>query len=106
MYAQVAAARFGLDLRRNQGHSGWPEQPTAHGVHGAVFRLARYRVGPQAPGETLGFAPGSRSSRTARSRAEAADEESLRRIQDLLTSRLQKFGRREHLTVHWQDLGG
>ena len=39
-------------------------------------------------------------------RAEAADEESLRRIQDLLTSRLLKFGRREHLTVTWQDLGG
>ena len=39
-------------------------------------------------------------------RAEAADQESLRRIQDLLTSRLQKFGRREHLTVAWQDLGG
>ena len=39
-------------------------------------------------------------------RAEAADEESLRRIQDLLTARLQKFGRREHLTVTWQDLGG
>ena len=35
-------------------------------------------------------------------RAEAADEESLRRIQDLLTARLQKFGRREHLTVIWQ----
>ena len=30
-------------------------------------------------------------------RAEAADQESLRRIQDLLTSRL---------TVTWQDLGG
>jgi hypothetical protein len=39
-------------------------------------------------------------------RAEAADQENLRRIQDLLTSRLQKFGRREHLTVNWQDLGG
>ena len=39
-------------------------------------------------------------------RAEAADQESLRRIQDLLTARLQKFGRREHLTVNWQDLGG
>ena len=39
-------------------------------------------------------------------RAEAADQESLRRIQDLLTSRLQQFGRREHLTVNWQDLGG
>jgi hypothetical protein len=35
-------------------------------------------------------------------RAEAADEESLQRIQDLLTARLQKFGRREHLTVNWQ----
>jgi hypothetical protein len=34
-------------------------------------------------------------------RAEAADEQSLRRIQDLLTMRLQKFGRREHLTVTW-----
>ena len=35
-------------------------------------------------------------------RAEAADEDSLRRIQDLLTARLQKFGRREHLTVTWR----
>jgi hypothetical protein len=35
-------------------------------------------------------------------RAEAADEQSLRRIQDLLTARLQKFGRREHLTVNWR----
>src|SRR5215470_16807895 len=34
-------------------------------------------------------------------RAEAADEENLRRIQDLLTARLEKFGRREHLTVSW-----
>ena len=38
-------------------------------------------------------------------RAEAADQENLRRIQDLLTARLQKFGRREHLTVNWQDHG-
>jgi hypothetical protein len=35
-------------------------------------------------------------------RAEAADEQDLRRIQDLLTARLQKFGRREHLTVTWR----
>jgi hypothetical protein len=39
-------------------------------------------------------------------RAEAPDDENLRRIQDLLTARLQKFGRREHLTVNWQDTGG
>ena len=36
-------------------------------------------------------------------RAEAADEEGLRRIEDLLTARLERFGRREHLTVSWQD---
>ena len=38
-------------------------------------------------------------------RAEAADEESLRRIQDLLAARLHKFGRREHLTVTWRRPG-
>ena len=38
-------------------------------------------------------------------RAEAADEQSLRRIQELLTARLQKFGRREHLTVTWRHPG-
>ena len=36
-------------------------------------------------------------------RAEAADEESLRRIQALLTRRLQDLGRREHLTVAWRS---
>jgi hypothetical protein len=35
-------------------------------------------------------------------RAEAADEEALQRIQDLLTGRLDRFGRREHLTVSWR----
>jgi len=35
-------------------------------------------------------------------RAEASDEENLRRIQDLLTTRLETFGRREHLKVTWQ----
>lgn len=40
-----------------------------------------------------------------RLRAEAADQESLRRIQDMLTTRLEKFGRRENLTVTWQAAG-
>jgi hypothetical protein len=35
-------------------------------------------------------------------RAEAADEENLLRIQDLLTTRLENLGRREHLTVTWR----
>ena len=37
--------------------------------------------------------------------AEAADEESLQRIRDMLTTRLQSFGRREHLTLTWQPPG-
>jgi hypothetical protein len=46
---------------------------------------------------TLHAAPG-----TLTLRAEAADQESLSRIQDLVAARLEKFGRREHLTVTWQ----
>jgi hypothetical protein len=37
-----------------------------------------------------------------RIRAEADSEENLRRIQDLLTTRLEKIGRRDRLTVSWQ----
>jgi hypothetical protein len=35
-------------------------------------------------------------------RAGAADEENLLRIQDLITTRLENLGRREHLTVTWR----
>jgi hypothetical protein len=34
-------------------------------------------------------------------RLEASSEENLRRIQDLVTARLEKVGRRDHLTVNW-----
>ena len=37
-------------------------------------------------------------------RAESADEEDLLRLQGLLAGRLQKIGRRDHLTVNWQRL--
>ena len=36
-------------------------------------------------------------------RAEAADEDNLRRIQDLVAGRLGRFGRRDHLAVNWQQ---
>jgi hypothetical protein len=35
-------------------------------------------------------------------RAEADTRENLRRIQDLVTARLEKIGSRDHLTVTWQ----
>jgi hypothetical protein len=34
--------------------------------------------------------------------AQAADEENLQRIQELIGGRLEKFGRRDHLKVTWQ----
>jgi hypothetical protein len=37
-----------------------------------------------------------------RLRAEAADEENLRRITELVTTRLEKIGRRDKLTVRWR----
>ena len=35
-------------------------------------------------------------------RAEAAGEENLRRIQDIVTADLGRFGKRDHLAVTWQ----
>jgi hypothetical protein len=53
----------------------------------------------------LGFLGDQRQQYTALTLgAEAADETSLRQIEDLLTVRLEKFGRREHLTVTRQLL--
>ena|SRR5215472_10658720 len=48
---------------------------------------------------TMHAAPGNLTLR-----AEAADAPSLLRIQDMLTTRLENFGRREHLTVIWQPV--
>jgi hypothetical protein len=47
---------------------------------------------------TLKAAPG-----TLTLHAEAAGQDSLIRIRDLVAGRLEKFGRREHLTVTWQQ---
>jgi hypothetical protein len=38
-------------------------------------------------------------------RAEAANEEDLGRVQDLITGLLGRIGRRDHLTVNWQRSG-
>jgi hypothetical protein len=46
---------------------------------------------------TLEATPGTLTLRAA-----AADAENLLRIQDLVTERLEKFGRRDHLTVAWR----
>ena len=35
-------------------------------------------------------------------RAETDGEENLKQLQDLVTERLERFGRRDHLKVNWQ----
>ena len=90
------------DMGRHQGHGlrarhagsapeGSPELRHAEwsDTHGVV-RLSWGQC-------TLQATPG-----TLTLRAEAADEENLRRIQDLISRRLETFGRRDHLKVDWQ----
>lgn len=57
---------------------------------------------------TVTFTPGGTCAITADGsvltlRIEATAEESLRRIQDILTRDLDRFGRRDRLVVNWQD---
>jgi len=57
------------------------------------------------------FTPWGTCALTARGamltlRVEATDVESLRRIQDILTRDLDRFGRRDRLAVTWQDPQG
>jgi len=47
---------------------------------------------------TISASPG-----TLTLRAQANDDEDLQRIEELITERLESFGRRDHLTVTWQQ---
>lgn len=73
------------------GQAGPPEMQ--HAEWSATSGTVRLNRG----GWTMQAAPG-----ILRLRAEADDEASLQRIQDMLTIRLEKFGRREQLTVRWR----
>jgi hypothetical protein len=85
--------------------SGMRHRPRAHGsdqpppqVRRAEWSATSGTVMLDCGGWTMQAAPG-----TLRLRAEAADQASLQQIQDMLTTRLEKFGRRENLTVSWQQ---
>lgn len=89
------ASQMGQQLRhRPRSHDSGDAPPEVRHVewsdtHGIVtLNCGRWTM--QATPGTLGL------------RAEAADTETLRRIQDLLAARLGKIGRRENLKVTWQ----
>jgi hypothetical protein len=77
--------------RRTHSHNGAP--PTVRHVEQsdgtAVITLDFGRCTLQATADSLTLC------------VEAADDENQRRIQDMLTRRLQTIGRRDHLDVRW-----
>jgi hypothetical protein len=92
------AAKMGSGLgHRPRAHGGQPPPQVEHAECSATSGTVRLSSGG---GWTMQAAPGA-----LRRRAQAADQASLRQIQDMLTTRLERFGRREHLTVTWQPAG-
>jgi hypothetical protein len=94
-------ARLGGHVAKMGSRGGhWPRARGSHAppdVRNAEWSATSGTVQLNWGRWTVQAAPG-----TLRLRAEAADEASLQRIQDMLTARLESFGRREHLTVSWQ----
>ncbi len=87
------ASKMGGQLRhRPRGHGGGPPE-IRYAECSATSGIVTLNSGRW----TMQATPG-----TLRLRAEAGSEEHLRQIQDLLTGRLEKIGRRDRLTVTWQ----
>lgn len=112
--AVVATENAERYLARLCGHAGKMRQH-ALGRHGSATRVGDLadKPMPQVRHAEHSGAEGTvimdRGQWTVRAdpgtltlRAEAADAESLRLIQDMLAMRLEKFGRRENLAVTWQ----
>jgi hypothetical protein len=92
------ASQMGQRLRhhRPRRHGNGAESPEVqHAEWSGTDGLVRLNCGQW----IMQAVPGA-----LRLRAEAADEENLRRIQDLITTRLENFGRHERLTVTWRQL--
>ena len=92
----------------------------AQQVHRLPHRPRTHNSGDSSPPEvghiecsdthgTLTFTPGGRCTMTATAHLlrlciEAADEPDLRRLQNIITRNIERFGRREQLTVTWRPL--
>ena len=93
------ASQMGRRLRhhRPRHHDGGEAPPQVqHAEWSGTDGIVRLNWGQW----TMQAVPGA-----LRLRAEAGNEADLRRIQDLITARLERFGTREQLKVTWQQLG-
>jgi hypothetical protein len=95
-HASAMAGARGHRFRRHAGghtparsevqvHAEWSE------THGTISFTPWGQCTIQANASTLAV------------RVEAADEENLRQIQDVITRDLDRFGQRDHLTVNWSQ---
>jgi|SRR5580704_3461462 hypothetical protein len=99
-------ARYLAQLGRHAGQMGEHRRhrPRAHGDGGTPPQVTEAEWSETAGTVRLNWGRWTMQALPGalRLRAEAADEESLRRIQQLITVRLEKIGRRDQLTVRWQ----
>jgi hypothetical protein len=95
----VQLCRHASQMRRHLRHrprahdGGEPPPEVQHAEWSDTYGIVRLSSGQwtmRATGKTLTLT------------AEASDDETLRRIQDLVAARLETIGRRDHLTVNWQ----
>jgi hypothetical protein len=102
------ADRYLARLRRHAGKMGARSghRPRRHGSGGTPPEIRHAEWSPTSGTVTLnwGLWTAQATAGTLRLRAESADAENLQRIQDMLTTRLENFGRRDQLTVRWQLL--
>jgi hypothetical protein len=84
--------------------SGLRHRPRAHGTGQAPPRIQDTEWSGTRGTVTMDWGrwTAEAAQGTLTLRAEAADAEDLQKIQYMLTTRLEGFGRREHLTVTWQ----
>jgi hypothetical protein len=103
-----SAGRYLARLCQHAGKMGRPQRhrPRAHGGSGEPPEVLRAECSETEGAIVLSWGrcaltagPGSLTLR-----ADAADEENLARIQDMIAGRLAKFGRRENLSVTWRPV--
>ena len=96
-------------LARLRGHAGkmgthLGHRPRRHDSGGTPPEIRHAEWSPTGGTVTLNWGQWTVQATPGalRLRAEAADAQNLQNIKDMLTTRLENFGRREHLTVTWQ----